>query len=46
MNSQKTSILQLKFGHKYTNLPRLLGGAMKISGGAGKFKGGVEKFKG
>ena len=36
MYYQKTSILQLICGQKY--LPRLLGGAMKISGGAGDFK--------
>ena len=38
MYYQKTSILQLKCGQKYKNLPRLYGGAMKISGGAENFK--------
>ena len=38
MYHQKTPILQLKCGQKYKNLPRLEGGAMKISGGAGNLK--------
>ena len=46
MNYQKTNILQLKFGHKYKNLPRLLGGAMKISGCAGNFKVVLKSLKG
>ena len=38
MYYQKTSILQLKCGQKYKNLPRLWRGAIKISDGAGNFK--------
>ena len=38
MYYHKTSILQLKCGQKYKNLPRLKGDTMKISGGAGNFK--------
>ena len=38
MYYQKTSILQLKYSQKYENLPRLSGGAMKISGDAGNFE--------
>ena len=45
MNYQKTNTLQLKFGHKYKNLPRLLGGAMKISGCAGNFKVVLKSLK-
>ena len=46
MYYKKTSILQLKCGQKYKNLPRIKGGAMKISDGAGNFKMVLKSYKG